>query len=299
MKILPKASRFDVGSMARLDDLCCKARECPIGRDEKSAFYEFALGFQAEVEPLLKSGVIANLDLVLKFIGGLKSTFRDGLSERLSCKTPAVDADGVARDEEDPFTLVEVIKVATEMVDVAAVGPFGALAYVEEEADYAQNMTSSGLSDHAESAGLKALKVKQESMTEEMAKVPPLRTKPIQGGKVLALERTPAEAPAGRSAHALKQARKELIMGIMKEIFSIPHPMKLEDLAMVSPITRQEAIDLLKKGKWDRSKSGQTEELRGALLQELEDTMTDLGQDSLSYLNALSEIYSQVNAWKM
>ncbi|KAJ2927461.1 hypothetical protein H1R20_g9628, partial [Candolleomyces eurysporus] len=75
--------------------------------------------------------------------------------------------------------------------------------------------------------------------------------------------------------------------------------MKLEDLAMVSPITRQEAIDLLKKGKWDRSKSGQTEELRGALLQELEDTMTDLGQDSLSYLNALSKIYSQVNAWKM
>ncbi|KAJ2932093.1 hypothetical protein H1R20_g4998, partial [Candolleomyces eurysporus] len=72
--------------------------------------------------------------------------------------------------------------------------------------------------------------------------------------------------------------------------------MKLEDLAMVSPIARQEAIDLLKKGKWDRSKSGQTEELRGALLQELEDTMTDLGQDSLSYLNALSKIYSQVNA---
>ncbi|KAJ2928989.1 hypothetical protein H1R20_g8106, partial [Candolleomyces eurysporus] len=171
MKILPKASRFDVGSMARLDDLCRKARERPIGRDEKSAFYEFALGFQAEAEPLLKSGVIANLDLVLKFIGGLKSTFRDGLSERLSRKAPAVDADGAARDEEDPFTLAEVIKVATEMVDAAAVGPFGALAYVEEEADYARNMTSSGLSDRAESAGLKALKVKQESMTEEMAKV--------------------------------------------------------------------------------------------------------------------------------
>ncbi|KAJ2932118.1 hypothetical protein H1R20_g4999, partial [Candolleomyces eurysporus] len=151
MKILPKASRFDVGSMARLDDLCRKARERPIGRDEKSAFYEFALGFQAEAEPLLKSGVIANLDLVLKFIGGLKSTFRDGLK--------------------DPFTLAEVIKVATEMVDAAAVGPFGALAYVEEEADYARNMASSGLSDRAESAGLKALKVKQESMTEEMAKV--------------------------------------------------------------------------------------------------------------------------------
>ncbi|KAJ2920465.1 hypothetical protein H1R20_g16629, partial [Candolleomyces eurysporus] len=171
MNILPKASRFDVGSMARLDDLCRKAQECPIGRDEKSAFYEFALGFQAEAEPLLKSGVIANLDLVLKFISGLKSTFRDGLSEQFSCKAPTADADGAALDEEDPFTLEEVIKVAMEMVDMAAVGPFGALAYVEEEADYARNMTSSGLSDRAESVGLKALKVKQESMTEEMAKV--------------------------------------------------------------------------------------------------------------------------------
>ncbi|KAJ2936430.1 hypothetical protein H1R20_g663, partial [Candolleomyces eurysporus] len=149
MKILLKALRFNVGSMACLDDLCRKARECPIGRDEKSAFYEFALGFQAEAKPLLKSGVIANLDLVLKFI----------------------DDDGAARDEEDPFTLTEVIKVAMEMVDAAAVGPFGALAYVEEEADYAQNVTLSSLSNCAESAGLKALKVKQESMTEEMAKV--------------------------------------------------------------------------------------------------------------------------------
>ncbi|RXW12635.1 hypothetical protein EST38_g13219 [Candolleomyces aberdarensis] len=171
MKILPKASRYDVGSMARLDDLCRKARERPIGRDEKSAFYEFALGFQAEAEPLLKSGVIANRDLVVKFISGLKGTFREGLSERLSRKTPVADADGAARDEEDPFTMEEVIKVATDMVDAAAVGPFGSLAYVEEEADYARNVTSSGLSDRAESAGLKDLKIKQESMTEEMAKV--------------------------------------------------------------------------------------------------------------------------------
>ncbi|RXW11280.1 hypothetical protein EST38_g14575 [Candolleomyces aberdarensis] len=126
--------------------------------------------------------------------------------------------------------------------------------------------------------------------------VPPLRTKPIQGGRKLAPEQTPAEVPAGRSAQALKQARKELIMGIIKEILSVPHPMKLEDLAMVSPLARQEAIDLLKKGKWDRSKSGTAEELKGALLQELEDTMADLGQDSLSYLNVLAEIYSQVDA---
>ncbi|RXW13790.1 hypothetical protein EST38_g12068 [Candolleomyces aberdarensis] len=120
--------------------------------------------------------------------------------------------------------------------------------------------------------------------------------KPIQGGKNLVPEKMPAEAPAGRSAQALKQARKELIMGIIKEILSVPYPMKLEDLAMVSPLARQEAIDLLKKGKWDHSKSGTTEELKGALLQELEDTMADLSQDSLSYLNVLSEIYSQVDA---
>ncbi|RXW13014.1 hypothetical protein EST38_g12839 [Candolleomyces aberdarensis] len=171
MKILPKASRFDVGSMARLDDLCCKAREHPIGRDEKSAFYEFALGFQAKAEPLLKSGIITNRDLVVKFIFGLKGTFREVLSEWLSCKTPVADTDGVAQDEEDPFTMEDVIKTAMDMVDVAAVGPFGSLAYVKKEADYAWNVTLSGLSNQAESAGLKDLKIKKESMAEEMAKV--------------------------------------------------------------------------------------------------------------------------------
>lgn len=171
MKILPKTSRYDVGSMARLDDLCRKARERPIGRDEKSAFYEFALGFQAEAEPLLESGVIANRDLVVKFISGLKSSFREGLSERLSRKASSVDEGEPARDEEDPFKLDEVIETATSMVDAAAVGPFGALTYAEEEADYSRNVVSGGLSDRAESAGLKELKVKQESMSEEMAKV--------------------------------------------------------------------------------------------------------------------------------
>ena len=169
MGILPKASRFDVGSMARLDDICRKARERPIGRDEKSAFYEFALGFQAEAEPLLESGVIANLDLVVKFIGGLKQVFREALNERLSRKPAAVD--GAARDEEDPFTLDDVIKTATAMVDAAAVGPFGALSYVEEEVEYARNATSGGFSERSESAGLKELKVKQETMSEDMAKV--------------------------------------------------------------------------------------------------------------------------------
>ena len=81
--------------------------------------------------------------------------------------------------------------------------------------------------------------------------VPPLWTRPISGGKIKVPEKTPVQAPVVRSSHALKQARKELISGIIKEIFSIPHPVKFEDLAMVSPVARQEAIDLLKKGKWE------------------------------------------------
>ena len=125
--------------------------------------------------------------------------------------------------------------------------------------------------------------------------VPPLRTRPISGGKIKVPEKTPVQAPMVRSSHALKQARKELISGIIKEIFSIPHPVKFEDLAMVSPVARQEAIDLLKKGKWTRDQSGGLESLKSALLQELEETMVDLGLDTLGYLTALSEIYSQVS----
>ena len=123
--------------------------------------------------------------------------------------------------------------------------------------------------------------------------VPPLRTAPIQGGRTLAPTKAPAETPVVRNAQALKQARKELIAGIIKEILSMPHPMRFDDLAMVSPVARQEAIDLLKKGKWSRA-DGKIVGLKGALLQELEDTMKDLGQDSLVYLTTLSEIYSQV-----
>lgn len=171
LQILPKTSRYDVGSMARLDDLCRKVKERPIGRDEKSAFYEFALAFQAEAEPLLAIGVTANRDLVIKFITGLKVPFRESLSERLNRLVSSRDATDPARDEEDPYKLDEVIKVATEMVDTAAVGPFGALTYVEEQADYSRTATSSGLKDRAESAGLKEVRVKQESMAEEMAKV--------------------------------------------------------------------------------------------------------------------------------
>ena len=95
--------------------------------------------------------------------------FREALNKRLSHKPAAVD--GAARDEEDPFTLDDVIKTATEMVDAAAVGPFGALSYVEEEAEYARNATSGGFSERSESAGLRELKVKQETMSEDMAKV--------------------------------------------------------------------------------------------------------------------------------
>jgi hypothetical protein len=66
--------------------------------------------------------------------------------------------------------------------------------------------------------------------------VPLLRTRLIPGGKVLASEKAPVKTPVLRDAKAIKQARKELILGIREEIFSIPHPMKFEDPALVSPM---------------------------------------------------------------
>jgi hypothetical protein len=125
--------------------------------------------------------------------------------------------------------------------------------------------------------------------------VPPLCTGPIPGGKVMAPEKVLVKTPAPRDTKAMKQARKELISGILKEIFSIPHPMKFEDLALVSPMARQEAIDLLKQGKWGRSKSGGMDSLR-ALMQELEDTMLELGQGSTVFVTTLREIMAQTES---
>ncbi|KAJ2931782.1 hypothetical protein H1R20_g5310, partial [Candolleomyces eurysporus] len=171
MQILPKSSRYDLGSMARLEDICRDAKKRPIGRDEKAAYYEFALGFKAEADPLLESGIIANRDLVVKFLGGLKPSFRDALNERLSRQGPPEGAEEAPRDEEDPYTLDVVISTATAMVDVAAVGPFGAVASAEEDAEYSRSSTSRGSTDRKDPDGLKDLKVKQESMTEDMARV--------------------------------------------------------------------------------------------------------------------------------
>ena len=171
MKILPKASRYDLGSMSRLEELVREAHKRPIGRDEKAAYFEYSLGFRAEAAPLLETGVIANRDLVVKFIGGLKPSFRETLSEHLA-RSPATPTAGtVERDEEDPYDLESVIAKATEMVKSAAVGPFGAVARDEEDRVYSRDMTTVTTTDRKDPDGLKDLKVKQESLSEEMAKV--------------------------------------------------------------------------------------------------------------------------------
>ncbi|KAJ2934246.1 hypothetical protein H1R20_g2852, partial [Candolleomyces eurysporus] len=136
MQILPKSSRHDLGSMAHMEDICCDTKKRPIGRDEKAAYYEFALGFKAEADLLLESGIIANGDLIVKFLGGLKPSFRDTLNKCLSCQGPLEGAEEAPHDKEDPYTLDIVISTATAMVDVAAVGPFGAVASTEEDAEY-------------------------------------------------------------------------------------------------------------------------------------------------------------------
>ena len=148
------------------------AQKRPIGRDEKSAYYEYSLGFRAEAAPLLETGVIANRDLVVKFISGLKPSFREGLSERLIRQGNLnEDEDEEPRDEEDPYDLETVITTATSMVDVAAVGPFGAVATAEEDKDYSRSMTGFAVPDRKDPEGLKEIKVKQETMSEELAKV--------------------------------------------------------------------------------------------------------------------------------
>jgi hypothetical protein len=81
MRILFKGSRYDVGFMSRLDVLCFKVGDRPIGQDKKSTFYEFILAFKADTGLLLEAGLIANRDVVVKFILGLKATFHEALSE--------------------------------------------------------------------------------------------------------------------------------------------------------------------------------------------------------------------------
>jgi hypothetical protein len=171
MCILPKSSRYDLGSMARLEELVHDAQKQPIGRDEKAAYYEYLLGFRTKAALLLGTGVIANRDLVVKFISSLKPSFREGLSEHLIRQGNLNEDEEEPRDEEDPYDLETVITTVTSMVDVAAVGPFGPVATAEEDKDYLRNMTGFSVPDCKDPDSLKEIKVKQETMSEEIAKV--------------------------------------------------------------------------------------------------------------------------------
>ena len=82
----------------------------------------------------------------MKFITGLKPSFQEELSECLTRQAASVAAEEPQRDEEDAYKLEQVIKTATSMVDAAAVGPFGALTYVEEETNYSQEVVLGSLS---------------------------------------------------------------------------------------------------------------------------------------------------------
>jgi len=171
LKTLPKSSRYELGSMERLEELVRDARRRPIGREEKEAFYDFSLGFMAEADPLSKAGTVSNRDLVVKFLSGLKTVFRDSLAERIiKAAAAAENGEAPARDEEDPYLLKDVVETATKMVDAASVGPFGALTANEEAATYSRGAAASGLSGRGESADYKEIKVKQEEMSEELAK---------------------------------------------------------------------------------------------------------------------------------
>jgi hypothetical protein len=81
------------------------------------------------------------------------------------------EAEEEPQGEEGPYDLETVITTATSMVDVAAVGPFGAVATAEEDKDYSCSMTGFSVPDHKDPDCLKEIKVKQETMSEEITKV--------------------------------------------------------------------------------------------------------------------------------
>lgn len=169
LKTLPRTVRTDRGSLDRLDEVCRKFKQRPLGKEERAQFYDFTLAFQAEAKPLLAEAVplISNRELVIKYLSCLKSVFREGLGDKLS------NLNAANRTPEDPYTLQEVTDMATKMVEATAAGPFGEISAEAERAEYSRVAevavpSSRGAVDESK---FEQLKIKQESMDSDFARV--------------------------------------------------------------------------------------------------------------------------------
>jgi len=120
--------------------------------------------------------------------------------------------------------------------------------------------------------------------------VPALRTKPISGGRAKAPEKT----PAAKETVDLKKARKDLVISIIREIFSLPHPVRFSDLLKMSPIAKQAASEMLRQNRIARTKEGLVTNVQEACYEDLMEVNSQLGLGPGALLDDIECIYSQM-----
>ena len=120
--------------------------------------------------------------------------------------------------------------------------------------------------------------------------VPPLRTNPISGGRLVA---PPEKNQSAKPSVDVKKARKDLVISIVKEIFSLPHPVKFTDLLKLSPAAKQAASEMLRKHRLRMTKDGQVANLQEACYSILMETNEELGLSEDTLLEDLSLVCTQ------
>jgi hypothetical protein len=119
--------------------------------------------------------------------------------------------------------------------------------------------------------------------------VPPLRTKLISGGRVPAPERN----QRAKSASDAKKAWKDLVISIVREIFSLPHPVRFTDLLKLSPVAKQAASEMLRQNRIRATKDGLVTNLQEACYEKLMEVNSQLGLSEDTLLDDVSLIFSQ------
>ena len=119
--------------------------------------------------------------------------------------------------------------------------------------------------------------------------VPPLRTNPISGGRMPAPERN----QRAKSTSDAKKARKDLVISIVREIFSLPHPVRFTDLLKLSPVAKQAASEMLRQNRIRATKDGLVANLQEACYEKLMEVNSQLGLSEDTLLEDVSSIFSQ------
>ncbi|KAF6741361.1 hypothetical protein DFP72DRAFT_1084366 [Ephemerocybe angulata] len=154
MKILPRRAQEEAGAMARLEALVTKWARDPITRHDRSAFFDFSLGFSAEAAAI--KGAISNRELVRMYLRCLTPVFRERLQEKL--------VPGTGRSEEDPYLWTDVVAQATSIVTGGTTGPFGDLGLEPSVNDYPRIKIEARDVPLGGSRTIENIKVKQEEM---------------------------------------------------------------------------------------------------------------------------------------